>query len=89
MRRKYIQCSVIKRHEKLTGDLTGKYKRKLVNILSALKKGGKISEEKFKYLYPMAENVSRLYSTLKIHKNNCPLRPIVDYSGTISYNTSR
>ena len=30
-----------------------------------------------------------MYCTPKIHKNNCPLRPIVDYTGTIGYNTSR
>ena len=54
----------------LTDDPTGKYKRKLVNILSALKKGGKISEAKYKYLYPTAENVPRLHYTPMIHKNN-------------------
>ena len=78
-----------KTYEELTDDPTAKYKRKLVNILSALKKGGKISEAKYKYLYPTAENVPRLYRTPRIHKNNCPLRPIVDYTGTICYNTSR
>ena len=78
-----------KTYEELADDPTGKYKRKLVNILSTLKKGGKISEVKYKYLYPTAENIPRLYCTPKIHKNNCPLRPIVDYTGTIGYNTSR
>ena len=78
-----------KTYEELADDPMGKYKWKLVNILSTLKKGGKISEVKYKYLYPTAENIPRLYCTPKIHKNNCPLRPIVDYTGTIGYNTSR
>ena len=78
-----------KSYEELAEDPMGKYKRKLVNILSTLKKGGKISEVKYKYLYPTAENIPCLYCTPKIHKNNCPLRPIVEYTGTIGYNTSR
>ena len=36
-----------------------------------------------------AENVPRLYCTPKIHKPNTPLRPIVDYTATIGYSTSR
>jgi len=37
----------------------------------------------------MAENVPRMYCTPKIHKTGNPLRPIVDYTGSIGYRTSR
>ena len=57
--------------------------------MSTLKKGGMVLEDKYKYLYPTAENIPWVYCTPKIHKNNCPLRPIVDYTGTIGYNPSR
>ena len=78
-----------KTYERLPEDPTTKYKRKLVSILSNLKKEGKISESKYKDLYPTAENVPRLYCTPKVHKPGTPLRPIVDYTGTIGYSTSR
>ena len=78
-----------KTYEELPDDPTPKYKRKLVSILTNLKKEGKISEAKYKELYPTAENVPRLYCTPKIHKPGTPLRPIVDYTSTIGYSTSR
>ncbi|XP_072019515.1 uncharacterized protein [Amphiura filiformis] len=78
-----------KTYEELPADPTQKYKRKLVTKLTALKKEGKITESKYKQLYPTAENVPRLYCTPKIHKLNTPLRPIVDYTATIGYSTSR
>jgi len=40
-------------------------------------------------LYPTTENTPRMYCTPKIHKEGTPLRPIVDYTGSIAYNTSR
>ena len=75
-----------KTYEELSKDPTAKYKRKLVNSLKRLKKMKKITASKYKYLYPTAENVPRLYCTPKIHKANTPLRPIVDYTSTIGYN---
>ena len=41
------------------------------------------------YLYSKAENVLRMYSTPKIQKPDSPLRPIVDYTGSIGCNVSR
>ncbi|XP_072037656.1 uncharacterized protein [Amphiura filiformis] len=78
-----------KTYEELPADPTQRYKRKLVAKLTGLKKEGKITELKYKQLYPTAENVPRLYCTPKIHKLNTPLRPIVDYTATIGYSTSR
>ena len=77
-----------KTYEELLSDSTPKYKRKLVSTLSMLKKESKISEGK-KWLYPTAENIPLLYCTPKIHKTGTPLHPIVDYTNTTGYCTSR
>ena len=74
---------------KLENDPTGSYKRKLIRSLQTLKKEGKISESQYKYLYPTQESIPRLYCTPKIHKQGLPLRPIVDYTGSILYNLSK
>ena len=57
--------------------------------MTRLKDEGRIPVERYKKLYPTAENVPRLYCTPEIHKPNAPLRPIVDYTATIGYETSR
>ena len=62
-----------KTYEELPSDPTPKYKRKLVATLSNLKKEGKITEKKYKELYPTAENIPRLYCTPKIHKPGHPV----------------
>ncbi|XP_052806817.1 uncharacterized protein LOC128236035 [Mya arenaria] len=74
---------------KLDKDPTSNYKRKLVSILTGFKKDDKITEGQYRHLYPTAEQVPRMYCTPKIHKEGNPLRPIVDYTGSIGYNSSR
>jgi len=54
-----------------------------------LKEENKITEGQYKMLYPTTENTPRMYCAPKIHKEGTPLRPIVDYTGSIAYNTSR
>ena len=54
-----------------------------------MKREDKITKGQYDFLYPTAEAVPRLYCTPKIHKPNNPLRPIVDYTGSICYNISR
>ncbi|XP_072051907.1 uncharacterized protein [Amphiura filiformis] len=76
-------------YEQLASDPTQKYKRELVTILSRLKKEEKITRSQYDLLYPTAENVPRIYGTPKIHKAGNKVRPIVDYTGTIGYQTSR
>ena len=58
-------------------------------IIKKLKEEDKITNEQYKYLYPTTENVPRMYCTPKNHKPHNPLRPIVDYTGSIGYNVSR
>ncbi len=76
-------------YEKLNKDPTAGYKRKLVDILKRLKTEGKIEESQYRLLYPTAENTPRMYCTTKIHKPGNPIRPIVDYTGSIAYQTSK
>ena len=76
-------------YEVLQSDPTLKYKKDLISKLSKLKQEGKITEQDYEWLYPIAENVPRMYCTPKIHKEGNPLRPIVDYTGSIGYRTSR
>ena len=71
-----------KTYEQLPDDPTPKYKRKLVATLGNLKKEGKITESKYKELYPTAENVPLLYCTPKIHKPN---KPVETHSGLHGY----
>ena len=68
---------------------TSSYKGKLIEKLTKLKKDGKLTEDQYKHLYPTSQAAPRLYCIPKIHKANNPLRPIVDYTGSIGYNTSR
>jgi len=78
-----------KTYLKLDKDPTARYKSKLVAMLAKLRKDGKITETQKRYLYPTSETIPRLYCTPKIHKPGNPLRPIVDYTGSIGYNLSR
>jgi len=78
-----------KTYEKLSKDPTPRCKKKLVSILARLKAEDKLSEQQYKYLYPTTEVVPHMYCTPKKHKQDPPLRPIVDYTGSIDYNTSR
>ena len=66
-------------YEKLNKDPTASYKRKLIGILTRLKREEKIDEGQYRYLYPTTEVIPRMYCTPKIHKQGNPLRPIVDY----------
>ncbi|XP_072030474.1 uncharacterized protein [Amphiura filiformis] len=62
---------------------------KLLENLKRLKEEKKIDEGQYRLLYPTAESVPRLYCTTKIHKEGNPIRPIVDYTGSLGYQTSK
>ena len=75
---------------KLDNDPTLKYRKKLVSILDKMRSEKKITKQ-YQHLNPTSENqnIPRMYCTPKIHKTGNPLRPIVDYTGSIGYNISR
>ena len=76
-------------YEKLKKDPTKKYKAELIRMVNSLEKEGKITKDQYWYLYPTLEKVPRMYGSPKIHKEEVPLRPIVDYTQTIAYRVSR
>ena len=76
-------------YEKLKKDPTKTYKAELIRIVKSLEKEGKITKDQYWYLYPTLEKVPRMYGAPKIHKEGVPLRPIVDYTHTITYRVSR
>ncbi len=78
-----------KTYEVLKSDPTNKCKKELMATLTRLLNESKISQDQYDHLRPSGEVIPRLYATPKIHKPNNPLRPIVDYTGSIGYNTSR
>ena len=78
-----------KTYKKLDKDPTPKHKKELVSILHRLEKEDKIRKEDKQYLYPTTEYVPRIYGSPKIHKDGTPLRPIVDFTGSIGYNVAK
>ena len=80
-----------KTYTKLSSDPTPKYGKKLLSILDRMKSEGKITAKQYQHLTPASENqnIPRMYCTPKIHKVGNPLRPIVDYTGSIGYNVSQ
>ena len=76
-------------YTKLKKDPTRKYKAELIGMLNELEKSNKITKDQYWYLYPTPEKAPRMYGSPKIHKQGTPLRPIVDYTGTIAYKVSR
>ena len=78
-----------KTYVKLDKDPTPKLKKELVSIPQGLEKEGKIRKEDKQFLYPTTENVPRICGSPKIHKDGTPLRPIVDFTGSVGYNGAK
>ena len=74
--------------EKLQKDPTKAYKSQLLRMLTRIR-NEKITQKDCDHLYPTSESIPRMYCTPKIHKQGTPLHPIVDYTGSIGYATSR
>ncbi|XP_072030707.1 uncharacterized protein [Amphiura filiformis] len=69
--------------------LLSEHKKELVAILHRLQKEDKIKRADKQFLYPTSENVPRIYGSPKIHKDGTPLRPIVDFTGSIGYDVAK
>ena len=73
----------------LKSDPTGRTERDLNQRLLLLKKSSKISEETYKLLRSSDGLAPQLYGLPKIHKEGVPLRPIVSFVNSPTYNVSR
>ena len=78
-----------KNYEILDKDPTSKHKRELENTLKRFEREDKIRKTDRDYLSPNSEAVPRIYGSPKIHKDGTPLRPIVDFTGSIGYNVAK
>uniref|UniRef100_A0A8C6M6V9 Uncharacterized protein n=1 Tax=Nothobranchius furzeri TaxID=105023 RepID=A0A8C6M6V9_NOTFU len=65
-------------YEILKKDPTENIKKNMKKLLKPLHEKGKITEKMYKHWIPTANITPRIYGTPKIHKQNTPLRPIVD-----------
>ena len=73
----------------LSSDPTERYKKQLNKKLEKLRKDEKITDSQLQYLKPSSDYIPRIYGTPKIHKQGAQLRPIVDYTGSITYAVAR
>jgi len=48
-----------------------------------------LNNEVYSHLYRTSEKISQLYCLPKVHKEGVSFRPILDYTGSTGYNTSR
>ena len=76
-------------YTRLSKDAMHKYKNRMINTLRKWKRNGSISDKLYWKLYPELEEPQKCYGTLKIHKNNTLLRPIVSSCGSITYNAAK
>ena len=79
-----------KTYTKLKKDSTNRIRSGLIQKLTKLKHQGKITAQQLSYLKPSNNPViPRFYGTPKIHKNGNPIRPIVNYTGSVTYKVAR
>ena len=71
-------------------DLCLKRENKLIRFLrDKLLKQNNIPEEIYKELFPSGSTPGVLYGLPKVHKTNCPARPILSAIGTYNYKLAK
>lgn len=68
---------------------TSSFKSKTVELLTAIELEGGINLHLYRKLYPTTEAPPKFYSLTKIHKADCPRRPIVSSISSITYETAK
>ena len=66
-----------------------KYEDKVNRFLSKLLKDKIIDRNTYDFLYLSSSRPGILYGLPKVHKENCPIRPILSAIGTAGYNLSK
>ena len=72
-----------------THDKTARIETSINSLLSRLKTSGEISDEQFDAVRAIGSTRPRLYGLPKIHKNGCPLRPILSMTGSPQFAVSK
>ena len=72
-------------YKKMSKDPTASYEREVCNTLKQLLYENKITKELCHALRPKGSKVPNFYCAPKIHKENCPLRPVVDFRFSPTY----
>jgi len=62
---------------------------KLNNVLRKLKNNKIISNDIYKECFSSGSTISNLYGLPKVHKTNCPIRPILSACNSHNYNLSK
>ncbi|MGL4493779.1 MAG: hypothetical protein ACRCT5_13160, partial [Tannerellaceae bacterium] len=70
-------------------DQTDSAEKKLTHLLKSLHSRGHLSTTEFETLRPTGSITPRLYGLPKIHKDEAPLRPILDMKGSLYYSVSK
>jgi len=73
-------------YRKFSQDPTPNYEKTIKTTLKHLLHMNKITKELFHYLDSFSSKCPRFYGAPKLHKPNIPLRPIVDFRNSPSYN---
>ncbi|XP_064458887.1 uncharacterized protein LOC135369161 [Ornithodoros turicata] len=73
----------------LSGDPTAASERKIVAALRKLRTKKLITDSLYWKLFTSDGATPKIHGLPKVHKNNCPLRPIVSFIGSPSYNVSK
>ena len=59
-----------------------KEEERITDILKKLRKENKISENLYDVMKPVGSQPPRLYGLAKVHKDDCPVRPVVSMPGS-------
>lgn len=76
-------------YEKLDQDTTKQIQQKLNNFLMKLKKKKSITQQEYEKLYSNTCIAPVFYALIKTHKENFPIRPIVSFVGSPTYESSK
>ncbi|XP_072023469.1 uncharacterized protein [Amphiura filiformis] len=76
-------------YKPLKRDPTSMYRNQLIEVLQSLRDEGVINVITYRQLYPTSSDTPKFYGLPKVHKDACPLRPIVSSCGSITYNTAK
>ena len=74
--------------ERVDNDPTRKVEDGINDLTYALLKAGKIKKPFYSYLRASSCPLPRFYGRAKVHKDNCPVRPVISAVGTATYNVS-